>query len=203
MDLVEDAVEAALRSRGGDLGALAAAYRRAGLAQPTIRLAPEPDGLPLAQHRDLLAWWRQLSAAGGLPPAQLITPDGLRTHLGRLIVLEPVDDGADFRYRLYGSVVAQFTGFDLTGWLLSRTETQPYWPALVTAYYFVTYRAAYRARQPLYSAVQLAGTTSPYVWHRLLLPFVGPDGAVSRLLLCTVPCDLDSTPLPAWQTMQD
>jgi hypothetical protein len=203
VEIVEEAVEAIIRSGGSDLGGLGDDYRAQGLSPPIVRLAPRPDEVPLAAHRALLAWWSERAPPDGLPPAGLIAPDVLRAYLGRLIVLEPVAGGADFRYRLYGSIVARFVGTDLTGKLLSQTYAMGVWPDPVTRYYLATYRAALRARQPLYSFQKLSGATTLYVWHRLLLPFADAAGAVSRLLLFTVPCDPDGNPLPAWLTTRN
>lgn len=199
-DLVADATEAVLRSGGRDLGRLGEAYRRENLPQPTIIVDPDGSTPPLLLQRELLAFWHANADGVEPPPADIITPDRLRPYLGRLIVLEPVDAGADYRYRLYGSVVAKFAGFDLTGRLLSDTMQLESWPALVRHYYLVTYHVTCRSRRPLYAVQLRSGSSNPFTWHRLLLPFVGQDGAVARLVLLTIPCDLNNEPLPSWRT---
>jgi hypothetical protein len=39
----------------------------------------------------------------------------LRPWLGNLMLIDVLEDGRDFRYRLYGSILAQYYGRDLTG----------------------------------------------------------------------------------------
>jgi hypothetical protein len=198
MNTVVQAAEAIMHSGGSDLGALAADYRANGLQPPLVMLDPTPAQIDVAPHKSLLGWWTQ-QGNGEAPPVALITPGALRAYLGRLIVLEPID-AHDFRYRLYGSTVAQFVGADFTGKLLSETWSLRAWPELTRAYYLATYHAAVSARRPLYTTERRVGQNEVHVWHRLLLPFADPGEPVSRVLLHTMACDNDGNPLPVWRS---
>jgi hypothetical protein len=197
MNTVERAAEAIMRSGGEDLGELGADYRAQGLQPPYVTLDPAPDQVSVAPQESLLGWWIASGGADALPPVALITPSALRAYLGRLIVLEPIDS-SDFRYRLYGSTIAQFVGADFTGKLLSETWSLRAWPELTRTYYLATYHAAVCARRPLYTTERRVGQAEVHVWHRLLLPFADGDASVTRVLLHTMACDNDGKPLPVW-----
>lgn len=199
MDDIDDIVEAIVASRGRDIGRLAEAYLSQDAEPPRIVLRPDIGQLALQQHRDLFAWWRDNAAPDAPAPADIITPDNLQTHLGRIVLLEPLDGGHDFFYRLYGSIVAEFAGFDLTGRKLSETDSMGIWSDRVRLYYAATYRAATRCGAPVYSTLRLSNATTPFDWQRLLLPFAGADGTISRLILCALPCWSDGRLMDSWE----
>lgn len=107
------------------------------------------------------------------------------------MLLDLVDDGRDFRYRLYGSMVASVSGFDMTGKLLSEHPASPY----VTEFALAGYRAAVQRREPLYSERHLVGTALATRWQRIALPLIGDDGTVVRLLAGTAPLGRDGRTL--------
>jgi len=130
----------------------------------------------------LLQLWHAGAAVGGLPRSRSIDPFELRPALGYVMLLEPIDGGADFRYRVYGSKIAEHSGIEMTG---KRVWDIP--SPLVAAYFLATYRAVYLKGRPM-----LARHTTHYdiqiaEWTRIILPFAGPDGAVDRLLVGNVP----------------
>ena len=199
IDDLDRTVAAIIGSRGSDLGPLADEYRHVGVAPPSIVLDPGPDDIPLLPHRELLALWRRLIDGNVPPHVGSLTPFVLAPFLGRLVLLDPVAAGEDFRYRLYGVIVADYAGFDLTGKLLSEVAEMSVWPMQVHHYYLATYRAVLRARLPLYSSQRLTANNKPYVWQRLLVPFAGNDGSIARLVMLTIPCSLQGEPLEAWE----
>jgi hypothetical protein len=75
---------------------------------------------PYPEAQALLGWWRALPRAGRWPGWRAIDKIGLKPWMGRLVVYEAVDGGADYRYRLVGSSLAAHAGFDLTGRLVSE-----------------------------------------------------------------------------------
>src|SRR3546814_18026508 len=96
------------------------------------------------------------------------------------MLLDILDGGADFRYRLYGSRIAERTGFDWTGRLLSEMASN----AFTGTFYAAVYRAVMRRRAPI---LTVSGSTRPVAatpWSRLGLPFAGREagggGGVGR-----------------------
>jgi len=150
---------------------------------PFVKESPEPGEITDERLVQLLAHWHGLRAATApesLPPVTQIAPEELRFILGWLMIMEPLDGGADFRYRLYGSNIATTTGRDLTGHLVSDSfPLFANWTATV-------YRSAIARRV----AVLTRHAPRRYVrvdrWERLILPFAGASGDVERLLVGAV-----------------
>ena len=146
---------------------------------------PDEDDLPLPALRVLLAWWRaRRPREGGLPPvAARIDPLELRPALGHLMTMDVLPAAADFRYRLFGTVVAERSGFDLTGKLVSEVPG----PRDAVIWFLATYGAAALERAPLYTEHTPWSEMSVTRWFRLILPLAGSDGAVERFVVANVP----------------
>lgn len=78
----------------------------------------------LAQPADrsieaLLAYWTAKRGARAVPRREDIDPIELKDHLPSLFMLDVLDAGRDFRYRLVGTTIAEMSGRDVTGAKLS------------------------------------------------------------------------------------
>jgi hypothetical protein len=153
-------------------------------------LAWEPDDadLPLPALRFLLAWWRKrVPRGGGLPPASApLDPLELRPALGHLMTMDVLPGAGDFRYRLFGTIIAERSGFDLTGKLASEVPA----PRDAVLWFLATYGAAALEAAPLYTEHTPWSSMSVTRWYRLILPLAGPDGSVQRFVVGNVPGDL-------------
>ncbi len=147
------------------------------LRQVVVKSAADTAGMPAAVV-DLIAWWQAACAAQPVPPKTAVTPESLRRWLGDLSLVERV--GTDFRYRVYGSNLAQVAGFDLTGRLMSAA-----FPADVARFYTDQYALATRERRPLFSVNSrpLHMGVTARTWQRLVLPLSDVDGAIGFFLL--------------------
>lgn len=68
------------------------------------------------QHEALLAWWlRKRGDAPAPPPRSALDPAELRAHLGSLALIEQIDEGRDYRFRLIGTNITEAYGRDSTG----------------------------------------------------------------------------------------
>jgi hypothetical protein len=147
---------------------------------PPIRFVKQdPDRADFTDPRlpRLLDWWRGACGDAAFPAARAIDPLALRFILGWLMIIEPRDGGADFRYRLYGSNIVDVMGRDLTGFNIRDTFPE------VKAFFLETYRTALHHRRPI-----LTRHTPPRIvivaeWERLILPFAGASGEVGQLLV--------------------
>ena len=63
----------------------------------------------------LNTWWISNKEASGLPDRRSFDPAAFKTLMPNLVVVEVEQDPFRLRYRLVGTRVAQFTGFDFTG----------------------------------------------------------------------------------------
>jgi hypothetical protein len=151
---------------------------------PFVKEAPDPSDFGDGRLTTLLAHWQgQREAAGdvaSVPPAAAIDPAALGFILGWLMIMEPLDDGADFKYRLYGSAIAATTGRDLTGYKVSQSF--PLFAAWTTA----VYRAVIAHRHPVLTRHAPRRLVPIDRWERLILPYAGENGAVTRLLVGAV-----------------
>jgi hypothetical protein len=109
------------------------------------------------------------------------------------MLLDLVEGGRDFRYRLYGSMIASISGFDMTGKLLSEHPASPY----VTEFALASYRAAVQRREPVFSERHPVGAVQATRWQRVALPLIDDDGVVTRLLAGTAPIARDGRTLRA------
>ena len=110
-----------------------------------------------------------------------IKPEELRSVLGYLMLLDVVGQD-EFRYALYGSRIAQDSGFDLTGKTIWQIPASRGIQLFVTA----SYLAAMKLRRPIYTVHQRSPSITVDDWHRLILP-LGLEGVIKRFLVCNVP----------------
>jgi hypothetical protein len=79
-----------------------------------------------ARLRRLFEHWDARRRGARLPNRAAIDVVELKPWLGNLLLIEVIDGGRDFRYRVYGSTLAQYYGRDLTGKTIAeaRAETR-------------------------------------------------------------------------------
>jgi len=124
----------------------------------------------------LFRLWQSKRRGRRLPARGDLRPEELKPWFGNLIVLDVIDAGRDFRYRLFGTNIVRQAGFDMTGKLLSEYPIKDALP-----HFFATHREVVRRATPAF------GEHNPRVVHvrrrrRLILPF-GEDGkTVDRTL---------------------
>jgi hypothetical protein len=173
---------AALELVAGGQGEIDRLFREMDIRRPHIVWAPKAEDLPAGPQRFLLDFWCARQREGAPPRSATIDALDLKPALGNLMLLEPVDQASDFRYRVYGSNIVEYSRVEMTG----RTvwDIPAPWAA---AYFVATYRAACERIEPLYARhfARLDGQAT--AWDRLILPFVDADGWVDRLLVGNIP----------------
>ena len=140
------------------------------------------DDFALPQHRCVYAHWLSHRGAADLPRAESIDPLQLREALGYIILLEPNADSSDFRYRLFGSAIREIFKRDPTGTMVSDL------PLAQASVFGAQHRALLALRRPIYSEHDAPPEVSSITrWCRLILPYAGADGAITRILVADVP----------------
>jgi hypothetical protein len=175
----------------GDIPSLRATFDAHGARGPVIVWQPQLEHLTTTQLRFLRRYWDDLRGKRPLPRAQEVDALEMRPALGYVMLVDVIDDGCDFRYRLFGSIVASVSGFDLTGSVVSEHPASPY----IAEFAFASYRAVLARGEPLFSEHGPPATANTKAWHRLLLPLAGEDGAIIRFLVGNVPMTRDGQPL--------
>jgi len=158
-------------------------FQAAGAPAPRIVWRPTLADLRLPPLQGLLTYWEGLRGDAAMPSQDRIDPLDLRSFLGHIMLLDVVDDGADFRYRLYGSKIAARTGYDMTGKLVSQNQAGPAMGAFLSA----GYRAVLGRREPLLTVHLPPPEISALQWSRLILPFVSRANRIERLMVGNIP----------------
>lgn len=169
----------------GDHREIDAAFVEDGVAPPRIRWAPREEDLPTPLMAVVLRHWQRLRGADAAPHHGDIDPHDFVPALGYVNVLETVAGTADLRYRLFGSIAARISGFDMTGRLQSQHPASRY----VAAFALAGSNACIARREPLFTEREPARAERTFRWPRLLLPLRGDCGRIVRLLTVTVPLD--------------
>jgi PAS domain-containing protein len=170
-----------------DLSPIVRVYRGHGAQGPSMEWDPSPERDAPGPIRFLLTHWTALAAGRTMPGMQEIDALALRPALGYIALLDIVDNGRDFRYRLYGTILSAVAGFDMTGRLASEHKAS----AHITLFYMASYRAAVTRGRPFLTEHRPGSTQIAKGWHRLVLPFAGADGSVQRFLVGGVPIGHD------------
>jgi hypothetical protein len=143
---------------------------------------PRRDDLTDARLLRLFDYWQDAvtRAGGALPPVSAIDPLELRFILGWLMIMEPVNDGADFKYRLFGTEIASIQQRDLTGCMVSDSFPNfARWTSEV-------YRKVMALKAPMLTHHSPQRYVAVDRWERLILPYVDTRGQVARLLVGAV-----------------
>jgi hypothetical protein len=173
--------------RAGDAAEARQAFAAAGARGPELIWHPSNGDLAFPQLVLLLDYWRRLAGDHALPGASAIDPFAMRSALGYVSLVDVLDRGDDFRTRLYGSIVAAVSGFDLTSDLVSTAPMQSY----MRTYHLAIYRAVLARGEPLLTRHGAPDAKTTAAWHRLVLPLVGDDGTITRFLVGNLPVGFD------------
>ena len=84
--------------------------------------------------KTLLAYWQSKAPPCGLPRRKDIVPAEIPLLLPNLMIIEPLNDGSDWKYRLVGTAVAQRYGFDWTGKRLTELLDAATAPGIIRFY---------------------------------------------------------------------
>lgn len=105
----------------------------------------------------------------------------LKPWMGNLALLDVLEDGQDFRYRLWGSEIARHLGYELTGRRMSE----------VVCWLGPNPRDEYRricaTRQPLAVAVRIPDIRRPVRLDKLGLPLSEAGAQVEQILAALYP----------------
>jgi len=148
------------------------------LGDVTIVFEPEADDLRFEAETTVLRYWQSLDKVHGVAQSTVVDPYAVRAALGSIMLLDVINGGETFYYSLYGSRIADNSGFDMTHKRLSDLPTiQP-----IQTFFLACYRAVVQSRRPLFTIHAAPENIMIGCWRRLLLP-MGRDGTVTRILV--------------------
>lgn len=170
-----------------------AVFRGHSALGPEIIWSPTVDNLIPAPLRFLFTYWSGLAGAHPVPLARQIDPLDMRPALGHVSLLDVVNGGRDFRYRLFGTVITAVSDFDMTGRLVSAFPSSAY----IVEFYLASYAAMLRRSMPLLTVHTPPATIHTAAWHRLILPLTNDGGTIIRCLVGAVAVDRQGRPIGA------
>jgi len=158
-----------------------------GLPELVARL--ERESTP--EKAQLMRYWLSLRDSG-LPDYRRFDPLDVPNLLRDLAVVNVERPGPRFRFRLYGTRVAEIRGRDLTGQCIGDPDV---FPTDLNRIYYQSYAEVLETGRPLFSVVPYnQDRRSVGNYHRLLLPFTDSRqgaGTCDFILL-----SFQSVPLP-------
>jgi hypothetical protein len=158
---------------------------------PRIEWCPTVDLIKPKPLKFALDYWNRAVARFGAPKVRLVDPVELVPALGYILLVDVVDDGADFSYRLFGSIVASVSDLDMTGKRLTEHPASPY----IRDFGLAMYRAALERREPIWTQYGPSVSIRTSSWERVAMPLVDDNGTICRFLVAIAPIGLDGEPL--------
>lgn len=151
--------------------------RRTGVEVDLPRTRPNRSIVSLVD--ECIRYWNAIRGQRPAPRREDFDPADIPQFLANVVLLEVVDGGSDFRFRVVGEAVRRASFGNHTGSLLTTlphiAQDGPLLEAL---------RDAVSSRAPVRNPVPYEGPRKEIVLSdHLALPFVGEDGEVSHLLL--------------------
>jgi hypothetical protein len=184
---VSDDAQMVAGAIAGNFMPLTRVMAASGLAVSGLQWDPPLGALREPALAFLLTYWQGLRESHGqaLPHIDRIEPLDMRPALGNVMLLEAEEGGDDYRYRLYGSRIAERSGFDLTGKRTRDIRTH----AAIGLLYRVLYAAVSVRQAALFSRHVSPATVGVRYWDHLILPMTDASGQPRHFLVGNVPCD--------------
>jgi hypothetical protein len=162
-----------------------ATFVAGGSTAPDIVWCPVVSDCITPQTKFLLEHYSTMAIDDRPPPVTKVDPVRFSPALGFVHLVEPLSDGTDFIYRIFGTVVSTVSGEDYSGRTMSALQASGYVIDLGIA----SCGAVMDRRKPLLVRRRPARAIKVDFWERLILPFFAESGEVKRLLIGVVPVD--------------
>lgn len=153
-------------------------------------IADEAD-LVAPTLRDLYHYWRRLRVNGALPHRRDINPADFVPHLGLVNLIDVVDGGRDFRFRLIGSIVDHVLQRSYTGTMVSDYPRRSGRQHLMTLFT----NTALERRPYMGSGKVTFINFKQITYWSVALPLCDDEASVSTLLVSNHFSPLPTTPL--------
>lgn len=136
-------------------------------------------------HSTVASYWaEERDRQRGIPRGAWFDPLQVPRALGYLLLLETIEDGTDFRYRVYGTRIREYSGFDHTGKRVSEL------PEPAGSVFQAQYCTVCDLRAAMYTEHDAPSSISNLIrWCRLVLPLTDHEDRITRLLVVNVAVD--------------
>lgn len=143
------------------------------------------ESFPDQRLRALYSYWLAKRGDRSMPSRADIDPGEFRALLPHILLIDVIDAGDDFRYRLVGTEIERHIGRAVTGRLLSELQSGDYLDYMRSLFLRVTIEGA-----PVYSENSFDDGRSGFAiipdfkrTYRLMLP-LSRDGTTVDIVLC-------------------
>ncbi len=146
--------------------------------RPIAMESPLPGTPPLPLLHLLFDHWTSLQASGRLPPPSAFDILEVPKLFGHLHLVDVIGTPPRFRFRLFGTTIAEIGGRDLTGRWVDEIV-----PAAWSQDVHAAFLEPIRLRRPCYSVWELDHAYKHAVLHRLACPMSSDGRGVDRLIV--------------------
>lgn len=143
---------------------------------PEFDEVARPTGPPVLTFT---TYCRSVKPEGRYADAQAFTPKRLNRWIDQIMFVDYLDDLDDFRYRYFGAGIVDYTGFDMTGRLVSDFDSE------VARFCDRLYRKCIAEKLLIYSEHNRVHSQRDCNWHRVLCPV--QDGDRTFIAVCIHP----------------
>jgi hypothetical protein len=168
-----------------DLQGLGEHFALLDLDPPFVQWSPDIGAGHDERLRKMSEVWSALPVGRRFPRSRALDPVQLRPAIGHVMLLDVLDDGWDFRFRVFGSAVADSVGFDLHGKRISELPD-----AGLPEFLIATLRACMLRGESMYTRHRPPAEYRMDAWDRVLLPLEEEDGNIHRFLVGNVAVEL-------------
>lgn len=155
-------------------------FERMGSGDPVLSWSPDDQVIQIKELRRLNQYWRAL-AGSAMPPRSAFLPEDVFYILGNLNLIDHRIEENILHYRLFGTLIAERYGKDLTG------ESVPEAPPTLGRFFAAVYRAVLATGEPLYTRHVPPPDSTVKDCQRLILPFADDSGTARHLLVAHLP----------------
>ncbi len=127
---------------------------------------PEADEIRPENERaaSFLAYCLKVKRPGEFAQRRDFTVESLRPWIGYIMILEHLPEMNDFRYRMYGSAIAEQSGFDMTGKLVSDFKSK------AGEFFLSLYRDSVEKQAIIFAMNSAVHATFTCDWYRVVCP---------------------------------
>ena len=129
----------------------------------------------------LLTLWERKRRGRLAPQRRDFAAEDLHLWFGNLMVIDVVDGGRDFLYRVYGTDIATAYGHDMTNRYCSE------FPAPIAEFVLVELPRDRHEMRPMFCEHTPPIEISVYTWQRLILPLSEDGTSISQILVALYP----------------
>jgi hypothetical protein len=135
------------------------------------------DRIKAEKLRDIYRYWRGKCRDGALPSRADLDPMDIPALLPHVFLVDIVDGGRDFRYRLLGTHIIDSVGFEYTGQLVSE-----FMRGREEAMQARDYHTLFESREPQHVIGNLVAFGRDYMrFERVVCPLSSDGGAIDMI----------------------